>query len=840
MRTMNIDDGWRFEQGMYSGLSVTQMDKPKRIVNLPHDYMIESDVRADAPAGPASGFFTASVANYTKFLEIPSEWEGEKVFLKFDGVMMNPTVDINGCKAALWHNGYMPYTVDITPYIYYGKKNRVTVTVNPSMQPNSRWYSGAGIIRSVSLVHAPKVHIADEGIYAYTKSVDYDEEGCAETAYIKAEVTVDNHTMQNKLAMVEIYMTEDGKEEVLLTRSQKIQINPGKRETAELNFILENPKLWDVDTPNLYKIHAKVTDLGQFITHFIPAATSTVDETDILFGVRTIRADVKHGLRINGKTVKLKGGCVHHDNGLLGAVSLYDSEVRRIKTLKKVGFNAIRTTHNPPSKALMEACDRLGMYVFAEAFDAWGIMKQPGDYNMFFASDWQRDLEAFVKRDRNHPAIIIWSTGNEIYERGGLNNGYTLAKQLVDVVRGLDNSRPISNGVCSFWSGLDDELQMKGHEEFMALMNGETVDPQNSDPNKGTRDWEEMTEAFVNGLDIVGYNYMEDKYELDHEMYPDRVILGSENYPKEIGKRWPMVANTPYVIGDFTWTCYDYIGEAGIGKSVFLTEDDPDYKKGSWALMSHNSTYPWRLANDADVDINGNILPQGVYRSIVWGNERTYLLSYDPKNYGKTEFISQWGFTAAYKNWNWKEATGKPVNLIVFSRASEVEVWINGKSIGKKLAGEALGPEELPLSFVFEGIYEPGEVVAVSYKDGVEVSRDTLKTTGEVAAIRLTSDTAVLQADGHSLAYVAVELIDADGQVVPDADTTICAEVQGEAELMGFGSSAPINSENYTKNVCTTYQGRGMAIIRSGMTAGEVKLSIETGKIRNNIVLLSE
>ena len=305
--------------------------------------------------------------------------------------------------------------------------------------------------------------------------------------------------------------------------------------------------------------------------------------------------------------MKLKGGCIHHDNGMLGAVSLYDSEYRKLSVLKSIGFNAIRTTHNPPSSALMEACDRIGMYVFDEAFDAWGIMKQPGDYNLFFDTDWEKDLTAFIKRDRNHPSVIIWSTGNEITERGGLNNGYTVATRLAETVKGLDPSRPVSNGICSFWCGLDDELT----EENMKKIMGEAADEngslqnedgnasaqnvgesgsvqnvnessslQNADGGKDDTSWEEYSEAFTNGLDIVGYNYMEDKYPLDHEMFPERVILGSENYPNEIGIRWPMVESTPYVIGDFTWTAYDYIGEAGIGKSVFLDADDPLLKEG--------------------------------------------------------------------------------------------------------------------------------------------------------------------------------------------------------------------------------------------------------------------
>ena len=480
----------------------------------------------------------------------------------------------------------------------------------------------------------PRKEFCKNTFFGYTKEIEYDASGNPVYASLHTEIELQNKTLKNKIALVEVFLTKNGSDEVILSRKQKMQVNPNTIDTAYVNLTLETPLLWDVDTPNLYKLHARVTDLGVFKTHFVPSDFNTTDETSVLFGVKTVTADIRHGLRVNGKSVKLKGGCLHHDNGMLGAVSLYDAEYRKISMLKKIGFNAIRTTHNPPSAALMEVCDRLGMYVYDEAFDAWGIMKQPGDYNQFFDSDWQKDLTRFMKRDRNHPSIVIWSTGNEIPERGGMNNGYTLATRLAEAAHRLDPSRPISNAICSYWSGLDDELNEENFQKILAEISGEAASVQNADTGKNDTSWEEYSEAFTNGLDIVGYNYMEDKYPLDHEMFPERVILGSENYPKEIGMRWPMVEATPYVIGDFTWTAYDYIGEAGIGKSVFLDPDDPLLKMGPFALMSHSSAFPWRLANDADVDINGGLLPQGAYRSIVWGSDKTYLYSYAPSVFG--------------------------------------------------------------------------------------------------------------------------------------------------------------------------------------------------------------
>ncbi len=852
MRIQNIDREWSFGPGLVDAYGVAMGRSNDRIVNLPHDYMLENEVKPDVPAGPASGYFNAGVAHYRKVLEIPADWEKERVYLRFDGVMLNATVEVNGGKVALHHYGYTPFAVDITPYLYFGRSNSVTVIVNPSMQPNSRWYSGAGIFRSVELAHGPAVHIANDGVYGYTKRIVYDETGRARTAFLQTQVTVRNADVLDHMAVAEVSLVEEATGRTVVSRKAKIQVDSGTTGNAHIAMTVEEPLLWSAEKPNLYRLEAKVTDIGVFKTHFEEGAVQTVDEAGVLFGIRTVEADVKNGLQINGKTVKLKGGCVHHDNGLLGAVSLYDAEARRITKMKEVGFNAIRTTHNPPSRVLMEACDRLGMYVFAEAFDSWGIGKQPGDYNQFFADHWEEDLTDFVVRDRNHPSIVIWSTGNEIFERGGLNHGYTLATKLAEHVKRLDVSRPVSNGICSYWSGIDEILMVDNMRKMQEHMKaGESF--QNADGGKADLSWEEMSEAFANGLDIVGYNYMEDKYLQDHELYPDRVILGSENFPKEIGIHWPMVEGTPYVIGDFTWTAYDYIGEAGIGKSVFFEPEDPALKRGG-ASLSWSSPFPYRLANDADIDINGHILPQGNYRSVVYGSDATYVFSYDPADYGKKELLSNWGFPACRRCWNWPGKEGKKVSLLVFSRAEEVELLVNGQSLGRKKQGEAPGVENLPLTFAFDGVYEPGTVTAVSFAGGREISRDTLVTAGEAWGLRIAADRTEMAADGHGLIYAEVEVVDREGRLVPDAEIalkasvsgknpaaattygktaaaegaeTVCGKAPASVVLAGFGSGNPITAESYVSGSFTSYRGRACAVLRSGYEAGEAVLVVE-------------
>ena len=819
MRSMKINRDWDFGPGQLELGNRLRGKYGDRKVNLPHDYMIESDVYADAPSGAASGYYNAGVAHYAKEIDIPADWEEDRVFLRVDGVMMNATVEVNGDKVAMRHYGYAPFEADLTRFVYPGQKNRIVVTVNPSMQPNSRWYSGAGLFRGVKLVHTPKLHVAFGGLSGYTKKIEFDEAGKPETAFLQVSAEIRNECAENRLVEVTFALVDDKTGETVRSSKTLTQIGALSMGTACMTLTVDRPLLWDAEHPDLYRLQATVKDAGTFKTHIIPNDRPTEDTESVLFGIRTIEADVKHGLRINGKTVKLRGGCLHHDNGPIGAVTVYDAEARKVRKLKEIGFNAIRTTHNPPSSALIEACDRLGMYVFDEAFDAWGMGKQPGDYNQFFETDWEKDMTAFVKRDRCHPCVILWSTGNEITERGGLGDGYVLAVKLADAVRRLDPSRPISNAICSFWNGLDDIVmadQMKKRTE------GLSGGLQNADIG-GKKDllWEQYTEAFANGLDVVGYNYLENKYDADHEMFPERMILGSENYPKEVGVHWPMIENTPWVIGEFTWTAWDYIGEAGLGRATFYEPGDPMIGN-PWGA---GSPFPWRTANDADYDVTGQIRPQGVYRRIVWGSRETGLFSYDPAVIGKVETLSNWGFPGVWPRWNWQGREGKPVDIAVFSSAEEVELIVNGVSRGRQKAGEA-PVHDMPLTFLFRTEYQPGTLEAVSYTGGEEVSRASLTSTGKPVSIRLTAETETMKANGESLCYANAELLDEEGRVVPDADVPLSAEAEGAAQLLGFGSGNPVTDGNYSKGRFTTWQGKALAVLRAGYEAGDAKLTV--------------
>lgn len=878
MRNINIDRNWQVMDAPYSMVSLLMGTKSETI-NVPLDSMVAEEVSEKAPGSNAYGYYATATKSYTKQLEILEEWKKDDIWIHFDGVMGQAIPELNGYQYGVHHYGYTPFYVNITDRVNFNGKNRFSITVNPGQEPSSRWYPGQGLYRSVVLVHAPKIHIASMGIYSHTDRIE--QEGDTTYAYLTHEVKITNRLTEDHIVRVSVSLIDEATGETICSRNSAVAVNALSESTARIPMTVKNPKLWDAENPNLYKVEVRSKDLGLYKTHLMKetadANLSDVDST--LFGIRMITADSTHGLRINGNVVKLKGGCQHHDNGMIGTASYYDAEYRRIRMLKDAGYNAIRTSHNPPSTALLEACDRLGMYVFDEAFDMWNMSKTAGDYSLYFKDHWKEDLTAFITRDRNHPSVIIWSTGNEIMERGGLTDGYQLAAELADFTRALDPSRPVSNAICSYWSGLDDELGEAGMRAFASLGQDASKDDspvasiQNADITSGGVIWEELSEPFAEHLDIVGYNYGEDMYENDTVEFPDRVILGTESDPNQIDKIWKLVKKLPAVIGDFTWTSWDYIGEAGIGQSLYVEPGDPRIKMGPFAVSSHASQFPWRTANDADFDLTGYKMPQGVYRSIVWGSDETGIFSYDPAVHDKIEIVGNWGWPYIYDNWSWNGQEGKPVTLVVYSAAEEVEVIVNGKTLGRKPAGE-----EKRFSATFETTYQPGEVTAISYNNGQEVSRASLHTAGRPVGIRLVADTIgtkvcagmngagnpaeemlsaegniteenvseevsstlpALSADGHTLAFIRVEVIDDAGNIVPSATVDLTAIAEGAGELLGFGSAAPVTSENYTTGKFATYHGRAQAILRSDTKPGDLTLKVDAGALGTAELMIS-
>lgn len=806
MLRKNIDQAWEFILG--KPFMIPGYGQPGKPVNLPHDFTIETDTNPEAPGGQLTGYYGGGVGTYTKTLDIPEDFKGKRILVEFDGVYMNPTITLNGHVVARHHYGYSPFHANLTPYIKPGKTNRLAVTVNNDAQPNARWYTGSGIYRHVDLLTAPQIHIAPWGIYAHTSHVFNG------TAFVVVETTLENHTGDEKQLWVDVKIekelcgTEAGFGRV------KVHVPAGEKAVGHVKIAVENADLWDIDSPNLYKITAKLSD-----------KETVLDSDFTTFGVRTISVDTKNGFMLNGRTVKLKGGCVHHDNGILGAASFKDSEYRKMKIHKDNGFNAIRFAHNPMSRDMLDACDRLGLLVINEAFDVWTMEKNTHDYSQYFEQDWKVDMEAFIVRDRNHPSVIMWSTGNEVPERGGMSNGYEWAAKLAAYVRELDPTRPITNSLPSFFNGLEDEDQLKFFQDLMKNSKNSGGGIVNLDGEFGRSIWGDYTEAFAAPLDVVGYNYLNYQYENSLKDYPNRVICSTESKPMDMFDYWNDVERFSHVIGDFVWTSYDYIGEAGLGRQDYF---DSEEEAAAASKLSHVAKYPWRLAGGADIDLCGFERPQLAYRRILWGSDETFIASHNPKNSVKIEVLGRWGWPDCENAWSWTGYEGEPVKVDVYSAAEEVELILNGKSLGRKPAGK-----ENRLIAQFDFTYEPGTLEAISYSEGIKVSSNILTSVGKPAGIRIVPDKKELVADGKSLVHAVIEVIDKEGNLVPTAELKTTAHVEGAATLAAFGTGNPQATENYTTGEFTSYKGRLLAIVRAGYESGTSVLTVSIDGLKS-------
>lgn len=789
MLRQNLDLGWSFFEGTANLFG----EGPQgRAVDLPHDFVIEKDTCPDAPGGASVGYYPPAIGTYEKTLDIPADWKDKIIMLEFDGVYMNSSVSLNGQLVHRHHYGYTPFIADITDYVKPGKNNRLVVQADARLPQTSRWYAGGGIYRHVDLRVSDRVRIVPNGIFA---RLDHMTDG---TAFVNIEVTCANDTCRPASARVDICFADE-KGNITGQSTAAVYIPQGAEAKAYLKAVIPSARVWDIDSPELYTVKAVLT-CGEYC-----------DSDESVFGVRTITVDPVNGFMLNGRSIKLKGGCNHHDNGIVGAESYYDSEYRKLKIQKDAGYNAIRCAHNPPSRDMLLAADRLGMLVIDEAFDCWFNGKNVNDYGMFFESDWEKDIEAFMLRDRNHPSVVIWSTGNEIVERAGLSKGYLLSAKLAEKMRSIDPTRPITNALCSLWSGLDDEDNEKVREEL-----SKSFTTQNAETPYSDKIWGKYTEAFTMPLDIVGYNYMNGRYARDREQFPNRVICGTESFPRGFYTIWADTMAQSNVIGDFTWTSYDYIGEAGIGKSAFGDDNE--------GMSSHMSGYPWKLANDADFDILGFPRPQLALRKAVWGSDETFIAVQSPEHFGLEERISPWGFDELWFSWTWPGHEDKDIHVVVFSKANEVELFVNGKSEGKK-ATEGCRAE-------FDVKYAPGAIEAVSLDGGREVSRDMIRTAGKPAKLVMKAEKGSICADSKSLDFITVEVTDENGVRVPGIKTGLTVSVEGPASVAAFGSADPKTADNYTVCKCVSFDGRAQVVLRAGDKKGTaaVKVTGEFGE----------
>ena len=801
----NLDMGWTVEEA-------GRWDCAAQRVDLPHDWSIHQKTRPDAPGAGGNGFFPGAALIYKKELTLPQQ--PCRALLELDGAYRNCEVAINGNTVAQHAYGYTAFFADLTQYARFGEANEIAITVNNSALPNSRWYSGTGLYRHVDLLLLPEVAIQPWGIFPVTESLEPD------LAVVRVEVTVRNAGMRPASPAVRAELTNP-EGSIAAAGEKRILLAPGENQTCFLRLTVKSPRPWSPDDPQLYS--AKVTLLDGDIP---------IDQDQVATGLRTVQVDPVRGFRLNGVSMKLKGGCIHHDLGPLGSAAFDQAELRRVRLMKEAGFNALRCAHNPPSRGLLAACDRMGLLVIDEAFDMWTVGKNINDYHLDFPRDWAGDIDAMVLRDRAHPCVVLWSIGNEIPERDGTSDGAHWAGKLAERIRLLDSSRPITSAV--------NNLMPPGASPATEL---DADDPDRLDPtirffnDRRARSFNEehlleRTAAYTAPLDVVGYNYLDYLYDLTLEKFPDRVLCGTESFPLNIDRCWAHVMCHPQLIGDFTWTSWDYLGEAGLGRSLYQDPADGD------APAPFGAPHPWRTSYDADFDLCGFERPQLAYRQIVWGKSQTYIASRDPRYHDHVEKICQWGWPLVHHHWSWPGCEGLPTTLEVYSSAEEVELLLNGASLGRKRAGAA---HRYKAEFTLT--YAPGRLEAVSYAAGQPVSRDVLETVGEPHHLALLPETTALTADGQSLCFVRVELQDRQGHRVPTAEMPLTAQVQGAATLQAFGTPKPDSTEVFTSGAFTSFEGRALVILRAGTQAGNADLeasSPQLGTVRLTLPVLAD
>ena len=778
---INFDDDWMFHLGGTQGAEQNNFDDSKwRKIDLPHDWSIEDLKGTSSPFNPdaisqvSGGFTTGGTGWYRKIFTVAPTDKGKKIQVQFDGVYMNADVWINGHHLGNHPYGYTGFVFDITGQIKFDGTNIIAVEVKNEGQ-NSRWYSGSGIYRHVWIKTIEAIHSSHWGTFITTPDVT------STSAKVNCKTIVVNESGEDAIVSISTkFINIEG----AITATDELKQLIKAKQLYDFNqaVIINNPRLWSCELPALYTAVTFIYSNGKLLS---------IDSNS--FGIRKISFDVDKGFQLNGQTIKLKGGCFHNDNGPLGAKAYDRAEERKVELLKASGYNAIRCTHNPPSNAFLEACDKLGMLVIDEAFDMWNYGKNPYDYHLYFKEWWKKDIESMVCRDRNHPSVIMWSIGNEIPERGN-GEGVVTAKLLGNYIKILDSSRVITSAV----NGLNED----------------------KDP-------------YFAQLDVAGYNYaaggdhlVEGIYGVDHKRMPKRIMYGSESYPLQAFSSWMDVVDHPYVIGDFVWTAFDYIGEASIG----------------WlGYFQKQNFYPWNLAFCGDIDICGWKRPQSYYRDALWKDGQISLFVTPPvpsfEQNPNRESWSKWHWLDAVSSWNWGGYENKPVEVNIYSSCVQVELFLNGRSLGKKATDRTtkfIASWQVP--------YQPGVLKAVGYNAKNKIINTTsLATVANVIKIQLTTDKKIVKANNQDLFYVTVELLDGKGNRNPLAENLVKFEIEGSATIAGVGNGNPRSLESYQNNERKAWQGRCLVIVKAGKSAGEIKLkAVVDGMDAASINILSE
>ncbi len=753
-----FDFGWKFtEQDVPEAQTPAYNDTSWQKVDLPHDWDICHAPYAEAPMGNGGGYYPGGIGWYRKSFKTPAN--GQLVKLHFEGVYQKSQVYVNGQLAGQHGYGYTPFTIDITPYLQADAKqnNVVAVRVDNSQQPNCRWYSGSGIYRHVWLQTSDALHIADNGVYVTTPQVS------ATQATVCVTVTVTNESVNPRKADVAVG------EKIL-----PLSLNPGETKTVSTTYTIDHPRLWSPESPYLYKTQVSLNEQGK-----------PVGMQEATFGVRSFSFSAREGFVLNGKRVMLNGACVHHDDGVLGAAAFDRAEIRKVRQMKEAGFNLIRTSHNPSTKAFLDACDSIGMLVIDEAFDNWYKAKNKYDYSTMIDSCWQQDIASLVLRDRNHPSVICWSIGNEVLERRTIDIITTARKFKAEVLR-HDATRPVTESLCS-WDKTDKEWSL-------------------FDPHADV-------------LDVVGYNYMIHHHAADHERLPERVMWQTESYPRDAFKNWRLVADHPYIVSDIVWTGLDYLGESGIGRYYYKGESEGEHYK--------RPHFPWHGTYCGDVDLTGWRKPISHYRNLLWNRDTAptlYMAVREPDGYNGEIRETLWSVWPTWESWNWPGHEGKTIEVEICTKAAVVKLFLNDKEVGQKRVDRST-----EFKAVFPIPYQPGTLRAVALDDnGKELDSVTLATAGQPVALRLTPDRNRLAADGQDLSFIIVEAIDNEGRIVPNANIPVEVKVTGQGTLLAAASANLKDTEPTVSSHVTTWNGRALIVVRSGVKAGTIKVEAQS------------
>ncbi len=798
-QVIRADFGWKFSLGDPAGAETPSFDDSSwRQVDLPHDWSIERAPEEKNPTGASGGYFQAGVGWYRKVFTAPESWKGRRVTAELDGVASNATVYLNGKKLGIHPYAYTGFRFDLTPELDFAKKNVLAVRVDNSQQPASRWYSGAGIYRHVRVVITGPIHVSPGGVFISTP------EASADRARIAARVQVQNESA----GPVEVTVTTtvfSAANEALGSAKSELKLGAGAHEDASQDINVLHPALWSPQIPTLHRAVTEILSAGK-----------VVDRVETSFGIRTLSWSVDKGLLLNGHSLKLAGGSVHHDNGPLGAAGFDRAEERKVELLKAAGFNAVRTAHNPPSSAFLDACDRLGLLVLDEPFDVWTVPKRRYDYATFFKDWWQADLDAMVKRDRSHPSIVMWGIGNEIPEVW-TKEGAPLAMELAARVRSLDSTRPLTQA-----------------------FPGATFGPN--------------PDAAMSQVDISGYNYnLAQNGPEDHVRVPGRIMLTTESLPADVFEQWKLTQDHPYMIGEFVWTAMDYLGESGIGAwsygtpkqfaqtsamkgflRTFLAKMGADGKNPMAPYLDGQPSspgspdFPWHAAFCGDLDLTGYRKPQSYYRDILWnGGSRVYATVRLPEPVDKKIIATGWSVYPTLPSWTWPGREGKDMEVEVYSGTDKVRLYLNDKLIDEKPT-----TTEQQRKAVFTVPYIPGILKAVGLNGDREVATSVLQTVGPPAQLRMTADRTDLGNDGEDLAFVTVEAIDTQGRPQPNANDEVRFTVSGPGSIIAVGNSDGSNPESYQGDQIALFHGRALVVLRASRVPGTIHLTANADDLK--------